>query len=145
MLLLFFIDYTIKSFIVKHFPPGIEKPVLKNRIILRHTKNYGAIFNLGQKHLALVIMASVPVLTIIGCSYLNSLFHKKSLLETGGLALITAGGLSNTFERIMRGHVIDYFSFNPKRWPFLSNIVFNLGDIYIFGGVLLCAWNSLKK
>ena len=46
-------------------------------------------------------------------------------------ALITAGGLSNLYDRLKRGYVVDYFSIRCK---YLEKVVFNLGDFFIFAG-----------
>lgn len=53
-----------------------------------------------------------------------------------GFALITAGGLSNLYDRLKRGYVVDYFSIRCK---YLEKVVFNLGDFFIFAGSALIA------
>ena len=57
-----------------------------------------------------------------------------------GFALITAGGLSNLYDRLKRGYVVDYFSIRCK---YLEKIVFNLGDFFIFAGSALIAASDL--
>ncbi|MFQ9208576.1 MAG: signal peptidase II [Clostridium fessum] len=57
-----------------------------------------------------------------------------------GFALITAGGLSNLYDRLKRGYVVDYFSIRCK---YLEKVVFNLGDFFIFAGSALIAASDL--
>ena len=53
-----------------------------------------------------------------------------------GLALLLGGALSNTYDRLKRKYVVDYFSFGVK-WKRLRNIVFNISDFCILAGTLL--------
>lgn len=46
---------------------------------------------------------------------------------------MTAGAWSNTFDRWIRGYVIDYAAVNCRNKK-LSQITFNLGDILIGAG-----------
>ena len=57
-------------------------------------------------------------------------------LEKLGTALMTGGALSNTYDRVKRGYVVDYFSFKT-RCKKLERITFNLGDFMIFTGAAL--------
>ena len=53
---------------------------------------------------------------------------------------MTAGALSNLFDRVKRGYVVDYFSF---QLGWLKKVVFNIGDICIFLGTFLLAVSEL--
>ena len=59
----------------------------------------------------------------------------KYMMKTG-LALLLGGALSNTYDRLKRKYVVDYFSFGVK-WKRLRNIVFNISDFCILAGTLL--------
>lgn len=52
--------------------------------------------------------------------------------------LITAGALSNTYDRISRGYVVDYLKVGRKK------AIYNLSDFMIIGGVILTVFNSFK-
>ena len=72
----------------------------------------------------------------------------KGVLKTG-LALILGGAYSNTYDRLRRKYVVDYFSihlmdadkcvsrFVRKLNDRFSGIVFNLGDFGIIIGAML--------
>lgn len=142
---LFLLDYTIKNYIVKKWKSGTDKPVLNNRILIRYYRNNGAMLNIGDKHTDIVTLSSVIVLAITFIIFIISYVKKGCSLLSTGLALMVSGGLSNTVDRIKRGYVVDYFSFITKRKTRISKIVFNLGDMFIFAGVVAVFLNCLKK
>ena len=55
-------------------------------------------------------------------------------MEKLALTLTLAGGVSNLYDRMKRGYVVDYFSIC---WKFLKRVVLNLGDVCIFAGAVL--------
>ena len=55
-----------------------------------------------------------------------------------GAALILAGGISNLFDRILWGQVIDYLGF-------FKLTVFNLADVLLIIGAILVAYGELFK
>ena len=63
---------------------------------------------------------------------------KGRILEKLAVTLTLAGGISNLYDRMKRGYVVVYFSFE---WKFLKKLVFNLGDMFIFlgSGMMLIA------
>lgn len=72
-----------------------------------------------------------------------TLTRPSRFLDRMGLTLITAGGLSNLYDRMKRGYVVDYFSVQAG-W--LKKVVLNVGDVCIFAGaVLLCISGLFQK
>ena len=61
-------------------------------------------------------------------------------MEKAGYALVLAGGLSNLYDRLRRGYVVDYFSIQAG---FLKKVVFNLGDLFIMAGAAVLTVKSL--
>ena len=53
---------------------------------------------------------------------------------------MVAGGLSNLYDRLKRGYVVDYFSIQAG---FLKKVVLNLGDLFIMAGAVILTAKSL--
>lgn len=128
-------DYQLKKHFDKTLAPNTEKLVLDNRIILRKHHNSGFIFDsLVDKHQLKHVSWSIQLI-LLGI-YWISLFRKKGNRVTKlGAAMVLGGGLSNLYERITKGYVVDYFSFN-SRFPKLKQIIFNISDLFIFLGAI---------
>lgn len=63
-------------------------------------------------------------------------------LERLGLAVALGGAVSNTWDRMVRGYVVDYFSI---QWKGFKKVVFNLGDFFIFlGAALILAGQGVR-
>ena len=60
-----------------------------------------------------------------------------------GLAFLLGGAFSNTYDRLKRKYVVDYFSLNVK-WKRLRRIVFNISDFCIMTGALLTVIGSIR-
>ncbi len=72
-----------------------------------------------------------------------TLTRQSRFLDRLALSLITAGGLSNLYDRVKRGYVVDYFSVQAG-W--LKKVVLNVADVCIFtGAVLLCVSGLFGK
>ena len=67
---------------------------------------------------------------------------KGSTPEKAALALIVGGGLSNLYDRLVYGYVIDYLTVKLGK---LKNVAFNIGDAAIFAGTALMAILQLKS
>ena len=60
------------------------------------------------------------------------------------LAMILGGGASNLYDRVKKGHVVDYFSFKTRSRR-LSGIIFNISDFFVFAGALLLVLFGKKE
>lgn len=56
-----------------------------------------------------------------------------------GLILILAGGISNMFDRVLYGGVIDFIS-SFDWWP-----LFNLADVYVSSGIIVVIYSILRQ
>ena len=108
----------------------------KNRILLKKYHNKGAILNLGQNRRAAVAALSVVLCTLMAIVFFLSFGARGNRLLRIGLSLLLGGSFSNTYDRLKRKYVVDYFSFNVK-CKGIRKIVFNISDFCIMIGALL--------
>lgn len=116
---------------------GERKPFLSGKLYLTKYHNYGAFLNLGQKRPEFVKGLSAGLCIICTIVFALTMGTRgKKLLKTG-LSVLLGGAYSNTYDRLVRGYVVDYFGFRVKNER-LGNIVFNISDFCIMIGALLC-------
>ncbi|MCL2680185.1 MAG: signal peptidase II [Coriobacteriia bacterium] len=101
---------------------------------LTYTRNYGAAFSLLQGQLWVFYLAMVVLLIMVACFWLRERPHHWTVVV--GSALVVAGALGNTLDRLTAGSVIDMFDFR-----LINFAVFNVADIGItLGSVLFVLW-----
>ena len=100
--------------------------------------NRGAMLNAGQSRQKAVAVLSVIMTLVAVVVFIFSLGQKGNNMLRIGLALLLGGAFSNTYDRLKRKYVVDYFSFGVK-WKRLRNIIFNLSDFCIIIGALTSA------
>lgn len=155
-------DSICKCWIEKHENVG-EKFSTGKRVVIKRYHNRGAMLNLGDKNQHFIALLSLVFSAFMSGIFVATLGTKgKRLLKTG-LALILGGAYSNTYDRLRRKYVVDYFSlhlfenekyFNQEKWSgrFLrklndkfSAIVFNLADFGIIVGAMLSVLHLIKN
>ena len=60
-------------------------------------------------------------------------FKKGKWLRKFGMVFLTAGAISNTYDRLIRGKVIDYIGIQWKNSRF-RRLTANLADVYVVIG-----------
>lgn len=115
---------------------GEKKLFLKGKLYLTKYHNYGAFLNLGQKRPEFVKGLSAGLCLICTIVFVFSMGTKGKTLLKAGLSILLGGAYSNTYDRLVRGYVVDYFGFQVKNER-LRNIVFNISDFCIMIGVLI--------
>ena len=114
------------------------------QVRLTHLENDGLLGgkHRGEKTYTLV----VPCLSFLAAlSGLLPGLKKRSNAEKAGVALIVAGGISNIFDRLVRGSVTDYIRFPRLPWKKLRTLVWNLADfLLIIGGVIVTVCNFFR-
>jgi signal peptidase II len=133
-------EYKIKTHIDSKMQLGETKDILGGRITLRKYYNQGAFLNFMEHKKEMVKTVSCVCLGLLLLLFAIMLPRKGNRLFKLGLSLAVGGAISNTSDRLIHGHVIDYFSINCRK---LKNVVFNLADIAIFIGSLLIFVTSL--
>ena len=137
LLLLFIIyEWKIKNYIDGVYDFGKETLILKEKIRIRKYHNYGAFLNIMEKKKKLLHGISLIFTLVISLVFFFTLFHKGNHILKFGLTLLLGGAFSNTYDRLSRNYVVDYFSFCSP-FPKLNRIVFNLSDFCILIGTLI--------
>lgn len=141
----FIVDITIKQSIEEQMDMKEERDILSDRIQIRRVHNKGAAFQFMDKYPEAVKWTSIALGALIITYDAILLCRKKHRIEKIGMMLLTGGACSNIFDRIIRGHVVDYFGFNT-RWKGFSRITFNLGDFFIMlGATIVAICRALKR
>ncbi len=127
----------------KNLAPGAEQPLWGGRILLRLHHNRGAAFHLGEQKSAMVAVLSVALTAVAAVYLLVCLGQGRNRLLLAGLTLLLGGAFSNTYDRLKRKYVVDYFSFGVRsKW--LRNIIFNISDFCILIGALLAVLGTAR-
>ena len=127
-------EQRIKEQIEEKEPLNGKRTILDGRITITKHHNKGAVLNFMEKKPKIILG--------VGCVTFGYVIFllRQVLSEPGntfmklGLSLITGGGLSNLYDRVKRGYVVDYFMINCRK---LKRVIFNLADICIFAGSFL--------
>lgn len=115
---------------------GEHKPILAGKLYLTKYHNKGAFLNLGQKKPEFVRGLSAGLCLACTILFVLTLGMKGRRLLKAGLSVLLGGAFSNTYDRMVRGYVIDYFGFNIGSER-LKNIVFNISDFCIMIGAAI--------
>lgn len=122
----------------EQFPKALEGS--KGRILLYRNHNEGFPFGALKERPELVKMIPLAVVSAAAGVLCWILPKKGQFLEKLGLSMVIGGGLSNLYDRLFRGYVVDYFSI---QWKKLKGVVFNLGDMFVFAGSLILVLKEL--
>lgn len=130
-------DYLLKNWIEKNKTEGETQKILGGCLLIRKHHNKGFVMDKGSKRQPLVAAVSLGLAVFCTLLFIGSLTGKGSGLLHTGLALLLGGAYSNTYDRLRRKYVVDYFSFGvPVKG--IRRIIFNISDICIMIGALVC-------
>ena len=129
-------DGLCKTYMDRSLQEKEQRPVLGGHVILRKFHNPGAMLGLGQNRR--------PVLAL-AIGWLRALQEKSGMLLKLAMSFLLGGALSNVWDRLRQGFVVDYFSFRVPLEK-LRRIVFNLSDLFIFAGAgLMIVYSFFKR
>lgn len=141
---IFGMEFKIKEYVEKNLPEGITQKKLGGLILVRKHHNRGAVLNLGEKRQGLVAALSAVLSIFATILFGITLSMSGRTLLKWGLTLLLGGAYSNTYDRLVRKYVVDYFSFHvPFRW--LERIIFNIGDFCIMIGAMISVLSLHRK
>ncbi len=130
------IDLGIKDTIEREDPSVFPKELEGTRgmIMLHRDHNDGLPFGILRQKKELVKQLPLAVVSAVAGIFAWIYPKKGNMPEKIGLALVIGGGLSNLYDRMTRGYVVDYVSI---RWKKLKEVTFNLADVCVILGAFL--------
>lgn len=138
-------DQLLKASIERQPDNTFPRDVQGTNGMMRYEKcrNRGFMLGTFQEHGEAVKMIPAVCTALLSGRLWEMLFHGNGRHgEKLGLTLIVSGALSNLWDRLWRGYVVDYLSIKKG---FLGKIVVNLGDLAIFAGAVCLALASLFR
>lgn len=135
------VEAVIKQVREQNGTEGERKPILGGKLYVTKYHNYGAFLNLGQKHPEFIKGLSAGLCLACSILFVLTLGMKGKTLLKAGLSVLLGGAFSNTYDRLVRGYVVDYFGFHVKNEK-IRNIVFNISDFCIVIGAAVCVFRS---
>ena len=116
----------------------------KGHIMLTHLENSGMMGGICKENKLLSrILPCLSFAAVLFCFIPH--FGQRNTLSKAGIALFTAGGLSNIYDRIRRGSVTDYIRFPKLPLKKLKRLVWNVADFMIIVGAVLTAIDALRE
>lgn len=135
------VESVIKQVREQNGTEGERKPVLGGKLYVTKYHNHGAFLNLGQKRPEFIKGLSAGLCLACSILFVLTMGMKGKALLKAGLSVLLGGAFSNTYDRLVRGYVVDYFGFNVKNEK-IRNIVFNISDFCIMIGAAVCVFRS---
>lgn len=131
------VDQATKAVVARGVDLYESIPVIRGFFNITRIHNKGAIFGTFSQTNNTLIFALLTAASLAALALVVYFFIKTPATDTLmkiALTLIMAGALGNQFDRLVRGHVIDFLDFyvGTAHWPF-----FNVADSCISVGAVL--------
>ena len=129
----FVLDYFVKRWAEREFAGKDRKKIGKSGFSLKFTKNYGFALNKLDKKPALVKGIHFAVVVFLAWHGTAAAFFQKGKEWVAlGMAFVLGGGISNLYDRLKKGYVVDYLGL-----PGIPKLLFNLSDLFVFLGAVI--------
>lgn len=132
------IDMGIKQYIEDHMEEGEEAKTVVPNLVVRKVYNKGFAFGILDRRpdIAKIVTGSAGVVLLLYDIWV--FFGKKKKIRKLGMTFVTAGAVSNIYDRFARGKVIDYIGYGgEKQHSLLSDITANLADVFLVIGAVI--------
>lgn len=135
-IILIFIDQIIKYLVHNYIISDIV--IINNFFSITNLSNYGAAFGILSNNIYFLIFISLILIYFI-ISEIKKNNNKGYIIS---LLMILSGALGNLIDRIFRGYVVDYLSFELFN---ISFPVFNFADMLITFGTIYLIYMIIKE
>ena len=130
----FVVDQVTKSLVESHISEHAVVPVIPGFFNLINSKNPGAVFGMFAESASpwrtplLIGVSAVLLVVLVGMVWKA---RRLAWISSVGFALIFGGALSNLYDRVRVGRVVDFLDvyYRSYHWP-----TFNLADSAIVVG-----------
>ena len=130
-------DGALKKCAEKKLVDGKTKKLFGGHVCLQLLHNPGIALGALEKKPKFVLVINSVMLGVAACEFGNLITQENGVMTKAGLALLIGGGASNLLDRMQRGYVTDYVSFDAgKHFQGLKKVVFNCSDFCVFAGLL---------
>lgn len=99
-------------------------------------QNDALVFSWPAPNWVAIVLMSIVIVGVIW--YLRKHWNNRAMWFRIALLLVLLGALSNLYDRIVYGYVVDWAYLGPW-WP-----IFNLADVMIAAGLVLWLWQSTR-
>ena len=132
-------DQISKAIVVRTMSLYESIPIVENFFHFTYITNDGMAFGIDFPFGYLIFSAVSVLLTVFLFFYLWSVKNHSIIIRLG-LALIIAGAIGNSIDRLFLGEVIDFLDFMIGDF---SWYIFNLADSYVTVGMVLILIDSI--
>ena len=137
-------DQVTKLIARDHLQGAGRDSYLSDTFRLEYTENTGAFLSLGADldgWARILLLQGLPMVMILALAIY--VMVDKQLLpgQRYGFGLIVGGGVSNLFDRIMYGGVVDFMNMGIGD---LRTGIFNFADVFIMIGMGLILWTQFR-
>ena len=138
-------DQATKAVVARYVTLYESVPVIRGFFNITRVHNKGAIFGTFSQTGSPLVFALLTAASLAALGFVVYYFFKTPAtdgLMKFALTLILAGAMGNQFDRLVRGHVIDFLDFHigTAHWPF-----FNAADSCITIGACLMLLTLLRR
>ncbi len=136
---IFLLDRFTKVLVINNLSLGESISIIDDFFNITYVNNHGAAFGIMDGKVIFIVIVSILIF-----AYLIYEIRKEShsKLITISISFVIGGLLGNLFDRVVYGHVIDFFDFNLFGYDFA---IFNVGDAFIVIGTILLAIGFLLE
>ena len=139
------LDQATKHLVARTVDLYESVPVIPGFFNITRIHNKGAIFGTFSQTNNKLVFVLLTAASLAALSFVVYYFFKTPSADKFmkvALTLIAAGALGNQFDRLIRGHVIDFLDFyvGKAHWPF-----FNVADSCITIGACLMLVTLLRR
>ena len=138
-------DQKTKDIATNKLPHGVESSYLGDTFRLIYVENTGAFLSLGanqSERIRFWLLKFLPVLLLIVLSLYTLFSQQLDTLQIIALSFILGGGISNIFDRLLYGKVVDFMNMGIGD---LRTGIFNFADVSIMVGMGLFLFINFRK